>query len=744
MACGSPLEHAPQRRGPLRYTEGRSAWPIWLALCLALGAALGLVAVRGRTAGAGGPASYLIGLALGALAGAALGVLPGPTLRLLRRTWAATLCYLLGWLSSRKLSCISRACEQAVASGSSDEEAQLRFAAALWMQGAHGRAEQILSQLLESSDGPALARHNLAVAQAVAGRCTRALEELEHARAHMNESPVLLWNTGLACWALEQLAAAADAFRELTQLHPRELPARNALALVLARQGKLDEAVSEMEAALAIRRRHPDVLCNLGVIHQSRGDLEVASRYFAGALQADSAHVAARYNRGLCAALQGSYHAAIEDFSALARLAPDHPWALLQKGICWYRLGQTRRALDAVRRAVRLAPGDLLVRYNVGTLLLREGLIEQATTELERAYELDPGNIDVILNLGVASHLSGRLRQALDHFRAAVRLNPRHALARYNCAVACCKLDMLEEAEREIEALLALYPDFPEAFNAIGVVRILQNRLTEAVEQFRRVADAMPRSAIVRANLALAYYLEGDFAAAAEQATYAVALDPQLAGAYDIAGHAALELNNLSQAIEHFHALVRLEPASPDAHGNLGLSYYKDDRLNEAIESYKRVLIFSPKSPEGHNDLGLAYAKSKMLEEAARHLGQVIEWRPNNPIIHSNLGLVYYFKGDTEDAVHEWREVTRLSPAYARMREATRFSAYDDQEMIIRPIDRRARATHFPLKVAAFRHSFQLALDESDYRLALPWSDLAAAARWRERAHQARAAMLRP
>jgi Flp pilus assembly protein TadD len=317
-------------------------------------------------------------------------------------------------------------------------------------------------------------------------------------------------------------------------------------------------------------------------------------------------------------------------------------------------------------------------------------------------------------------------------------MNPRHALARYNCAVAFCMSGMLEEADREVDALLQLYPNFPEAYNAIGVVRILQSRLLEAAEYFRRAADGMPRSAIARANLSLAYYLEGDLAAAEEQARHAAALDPGLTSAQDIAGHIALELGNLEQAVEYFRALVRLEPTNPDAHSNLGLAYYKDDRLDEAVECYKRVLIFTPRSPEGHNDLGLAYAKNRMLEEAVHHLRQVVEWRPDSPIVHSNLGLVFYFKGDTEDAVHEWREVTRLSPAYARVREATRFSAYDDQEMVMRPLDRHTRASHFPLKVAAFRHSFQLALDEGAYEFALPWQDLATAARRRRPAEKLR------
>ncbi len=730
-------------RGTRKHAGKRSAWPLWLALCVTLGAALGFALTRLRNSDFADPQAYLPAVIGGALVGGLFGGLPGPAFKRLRRAWASGMAGFFTGLATRRLERVRQQCEQAIEAGGGDADTRTKLAAVFWLQNHQEQAEQMLQRALRADDSAAVAHHNLGVAQATAGRHARALEEFENARASLPRSANLYWNLGLVKWAMGQMPGAAEAFRQAAEIEGDHLEARNALALSLARQGETDQAIQQLESLLA-RRRHPDTLCNLGVIHQSRGALEEAVGYFTGALLIDPVHCAARYNRGVSAILEGSFQAAIEDFQTLNHIRPDHAWGLIQRAISCYRLGQKERALEAMRRAIRLAPADFQVRYNSGTLLLREEMIERAVSELEKAYELNPSSIEVLINLGVAMYLSGHIRQALDHFRVATRMNPRHALARYNSVVASSMLDRLEEAEKEVEELVSLYPDFPDAFNAIGVIRLLQNRLVEAAEQFRRVADHMPRSAIIRTNLALTYYLEGDLAAANEQAAFAVGIDPDLAAARDVAGHVALELNRTEEAIKHFRHLVKLEPSNPDAHSNLGLAYYKDDRLTEAIESYKRVLIFSPKSPEGHNDLGLAYAKDKMLTEAAKHLAQVIEWRPDSPVLHSNLGLVYFFKGDTENAVHEWREVTRLSPVYARMREATRFSAYDDQEMQVRPVERRLRVTHLALKTAAFRHSFQLALEENGFRLELPWTEVSAAVRWQEWAKAARKASRRP
>ncbi len=744
ISCGSPLEHAPQTRGARARGGGAGARPVWYGICLALGALLGLALVRLKAAGDATLQPYALGALLGAGAGLLMGCAPAPVVRVLRHGWSEIMAGLFEWLSDRRLARLRGQCEEALESNRGDQDARCRLAAILWLQGSPEHAEQVLSRALSGTDSPPTARHNFAIAQAHAGRHARALEELGHARAEAPQSATLYWNMGLSRWALGQYNEAAQAFLNALELDPGHLPARNALALARARLGKLEEALADLTELAARRRREPDTVCNLGIIHQSRGELALAEGRFTSALQVDPTHAPGRYNRGLCEVLSGRYRAAVDDFSILSEVEPDHAWALIQCAIALYRLGRKERALDRMRHAVRRGPGDLQVRYNSGTLLLREEMIDRAVSELERAYEIDPRRIEVIINLGVAMYLTGHLRHSLDHFRAATRMAPRHALARYNSVVASSMLEQLDEAETEVEELTALYPGFADAFNAVGVIRLRQDRLVEAAEQFRRVADMMPRSAVARSNLALTYCLEGDLSAAHEQAGLALGLDPDLPAARDIAGHVALELSHKEEAVEHFQALVRLEPTNPDAHSNLGLAYYRDDRLSQSIESYQRVLVFSPKSPEGHNDLGLAYAKDKMLEEAANHLAQVVEWRPDSPVLHSNLGLVYYFKGDTEDAVHEWREVTRLSPRYARLREATRFSAYDDQEMYVRPMDRKTRASHLPLKIAAFRHSFQLALDEKGFDLDIPWPDISAAAGWKRRAALARKAARRP
>ncbi len=289
----------------------------------------------------------------------------------------------------------------------------------------------------------------------------------------------------------------------------------------------VEESLAELEAALRLRARDPDVLCSLGVIHESRGDLTVAGQAFVRAVHCQPAHVAARYNRALFSRSGGGAIPRWRTYAIACRLDPTFSWAHIQRAICWHRLGSPR-ASEAARVALQGEEADAHIWYDAGTLLLREGLTEQAITELERAYELAPTDADVLVNLGVAMYQTERTHQALDHFRLATKINSRHTLARYNAAVLYTTLDQLNEAEAELQVLLELYPDFPEAFNEIGLVYLRQDRLLEAAGRFRTAVDARPLDPIARSNLALTYIIQGDYAAALEQARTAISLDAKL------------------------------------------------------------------------------------------------------------------------------------------------------------------------------------------------------------------------
>lgn len=101
-----------------------------------------------------------------------------------------------------------------------------------------------------------------------------------------------------------QLVLAADAFAASIALDPQQLAARNALAVLDARQGRLEQAAT---ALLVLVRDFPEAaqpLNNLGYVYYLQGDLAQASSILEQAMACDGGTALARNNLQLVQAAQ--------------------------------------------------------------------------------------------------------------------------------------------------------------------------------------------------------------------------------------------------------------------------------------------------------------------------------------------------------------------------------------------------------------------------------------------------------
>ncbi|HEX8405888.1 MAG TPA: tetratricopeptide repeat protein, partial [Duganella sp.] len=90
--------------------------------------------------------------------------------------------------------------------------------------------------------------------------------------------------------------AAAEAFDRSIALQPDQLDARNAQAVLLASQGRQDEAIALLQQLVAVFPREAQPLNNLGYLYYLQGQPERARAALAQALRLDPLHAQARAN----------------------------------------------------------------------------------------------------------------------------------------------------------------------------------------------------------------------------------------------------------------------------------------------------------------------------------------------------------------------------------------------------------------------------------------------------------------
>lgn len=118
------------------------------------------------------------------------------------------------------------------------------------------------------------------------------------------QNAITYFELGKFYQARGQLVLAADAFAASIALDPQQLAARNALAVLDARQGRLEQAAT---ALLVLVRDFPEAaqpLNNLGYVYYLQGDLAQASSMLEQAMACDGGTALARNNLQLVQAAQ--------------------------------------------------------------------------------------------------------------------------------------------------------------------------------------------------------------------------------------------------------------------------------------------------------------------------------------------------------------------------------------------------------------------------------------------------------
>ena len=129
----------------------------------------------------------------------------------------------------------------------------------------------------------------------------QAVQRISHSAG---QNAVTYFELGKFYQARGQLVLAAEAFAASIALDPQQLAARNALAVLDARQGRLEQAAT---ALLVLVRDFPEAaqpLNNLGYVYYLQGELAQASSMLEQAMACDGGTALARNNLQLVQAAQ--------------------------------------------------------------------------------------------------------------------------------------------------------------------------------------------------------------------------------------------------------------------------------------------------------------------------------------------------------------------------------------------------------------------------------------------------------
>jgi protein O-GlcNAc transferase len=259
------------------------------------------------------------------------------------------------------------------------------------------------------------------------------------------------------------LAEAGRLYGEILDHEPKNFAARQLLALVRFQEGHDQDALDQIEAALAIQP-NAEALATRGniLIRLQRLDDALASLDQAIAEKPDYAE--ALYNRGNCRQYLGRTEDAVADYSRALALNPGYEPALTNRGNVLSKLRRFSEALTDYEAALQLRPRDPLALYHKANALKDLQRFDEALGEYDRALALDPDLTAAWNNRGMVLRELSRPAEALASFDRALALKPDDAAALFHRGtLQWTEYGRYQPALRDLEDVVRIAPDYDYA-----------------------------------------------------------------------------------------------------------------------------------------------------------------------------------------------------------------------------------------------------------------------------------------
>ncbi len=231
--------------------------------------------------------------------------------------------------------------------------------------------------------------------------------------------------------------------------HLEKIQEQTALGIAQIGNGQLQQAVENLQAALAKHPDDPDLLYYLG---RASGLLSKQSIDTLLAAYPDSAraHQALAENYFVLRQMPQ----AEKEFREALRLRPDTPELHLELGLVYAGSSQWAKAEEEFRAQSKLQPGNAEAAYRLGAALLQQGKAREARTELERSNRLLPDMPETLYSLGKAAALGADLPAAEKAWTKLLSIEKTSSLAaqtHFALAGLYRKQGKTAEAERETQ-----------------------------------------------------------------------------------------------------------------------------------------------------------------------------------------------------------------------------------------------------------------------------------------------------
>lgn len=221
----------------------------------------------------------------------------------------------------------------------------------------------------------------------------------------------------------------------------------------------------------------------------------------------------------------------------------------------------------------------------------------------------------------------------------------------------------VDEAEQEIEAVIALEQHNSDALAIQSVIAVVRNEKDSALKLADSAINANPASSPAHIALSYARQANFDLAGAISSINNALRLEPDNVFAWARLSELHLSIGNITGAMQSASKAVELSPGLSHTQTILGFAYLSMENINDAKSAFEKAITMDQADPLPRLGLGLAEIREGNLDSGRKEIGIAASLNPNNSLIRSYLGKSYYESNLDKKASAQLETAKKLDPS---------------------------------------------------------------------------------
>lgn len=408
----------------------------------------------------------------------------------------------------------------------------------------------------------------------------------------------------------KETAKITEQIEKLLLINDTDAEALMLRARLRMQENKAEEAVKDLEEVL---KKQPSLKTalfymtqarlELGQVDQARafiGDLE---KYHPKYLNTKLLKVQASFTAGeaqtalvqineLFEVLQKSYPSVDTSAQELEQLRVK---AISARGQAYLLLGKIDEARTDLKEIVKLSPNSSSAYANLARVELVAKNSAEALTLFEKAFAIDKKNFDALngmISVYKQQKLFAQAQERLDRVLAENTSQKDVAASlHYLKADVFTAEKNVASAQAELQKSIESDSAYLPAYSAYAAILVSQNQTDQAIEQYKKVLEKKPSSAV-----------------------------------YSLIGMLEDARQNLDEAEKNYRQALALTPESPIAANNLAwlIANYDKGNLDEALRLAQTTVNKNSNTAGFYDTLGLVYLKKGLHSPAIEQFKKAI------------------------------------------------------------------------------------------------------------------------